>query len=188
MTEVPETTWAYLAGLIDGEGYLDVFLHSNPSYRRQMKKGYARQFSLYIANNSRELLENVQKNIGNLGTITKHNYSPATRKRAEEKGRRYTSDLHTLRFYANNLRIILPKVIPYLILKKQPAEIMLKMLGMVGIHNAEQRERTLLLMHKQFHEACVKTAGNKYRKNRKQDAIIERMMGRDGKLKLDSFA
>lgn len=104
MNEVPETTWAYLAGLIDGEGYLDIFLHSNPSYRRQMKKGYARQFSLYIANCSKELLENVQKNIGNIGTITKHCYSPAAIKRAEGKGHFRRVDLYTLRFYAGNLQ------------------------------------------------------------------------------------
>lgn len=187
MSEVKETDWAYLAGMIDGEGYLYVLLHSNPSYRREMKKGYAREFRCFISSGSKDLLEKIQTNIGNIGTITRHKYKPETLKDEKYRGK-HRVDNYTLRFYQGALRKILPKVIPYLILKKEPAEVMLKMLEIVKkIHNPEQRERTLLLMQKQFDEACFKSAGNKYRKNRKQNAIIERMIGRDGKIKLTSF-
>ena len=179
MSEVKETTWAYLAGMIDGEGYLYVLLHSDPSYRREMKKGYAREFRCFVYNGSRELVEKIKAAIGNIGSITTHKATPKGTHRV---------DCYSLRFYQGDLRIILPKVIPYLILKKEPAEIMLRMLDVVKkIHNPEQRERTLLLMQKPFDEACFKSAGNKYRKNRKQNAIIERMIGRDGKIKLTSF-
>lgn len=188
MSEVPETAWAYLAGMIDGEGYLYVFLHSNPSYRKETKKGYAREFRCFVSSGSKKLLERIQTDIGNIGTITRHRYKPETLK--DEKYRHtHRVPNYTLRFYQGALRRILPKVIPYLILKKEQAEIMLKMLETVKkIRNPELRERTLLLMQKQFDEACFKTAGNKYRKKRKQNAIIEKTIVQDGKVKLDSYA
>ena len=187
LSQVPETTWAYLAGLVDGEGYLYVFLHSNPSYRKQIKKGYAREFRCFISSGSKDLLEKVQTNIGNIGTITRHKYKPETLKQEKYRGK-HRVDNYTLRFYQGDLRKILPKVIPYLILKKDPAEIMLKMLEMAKkIRNQQLRERTLLLMQREFDEACFKTAGNKYRKNRKQDLIMERTIGKDGEIKLSSF-
>ena len=180
MSEVPETAWAYLAGLVDGEGYFDIFLHSNPSYRRETKKGYAREFRLFVSNGSEELLETVRKNIGNIGTIMRHKYKEETTHRV---------DNYTLRFYQGNLRKILPNLIPHLILKKHVAELMLDMLNLVKkIRNAQLREVTLLQMHEEFKEACLKTPGNKYRKRRKQTAIRERMIGRDGKAKLDAFS
>jgi hypothetical protein len=180
MSEVPETTWAYFAALLDGEGYLYPFMHVNPSYIKTTKKGYGREFRCLIYNGSKELLEKVSTDIG-MGHIVTH--------KKESKKEKNRIDTYSLRFYQGNLRIILPKIIPYLILKKKQAEIMLKMLDAVqNIRNQQLRETTLLLLHKEFKETCLKTAGNKYHKTTKQDAIIERKIGQDGKVKLDAFA
>jgi len=180
MSEVPETTWAYFAGLLDGEGYLYPFIHRNPSYIRTTKKGYGREFRCLIYNGSKDLLEKVRTDIG-MGHIVLH-------KKKSKKGQRRI-DTYSLRFYQGNLRIILPKILPYLILKKKQAEIMVEMMKIVKeIHNQQLRETKLMLLHKQFKEVARKTAGNKYRKTIKQDAIIEKMIGQDGKVKLDSFA
>lgn len=172
MTEVPETTWAYFAALLDGEGYLYPFMHRNPYFIRTTKKGYGREFRCFIYNGSRDLLETVRKNIG-MGHIQPHGKTP---------------NYYSLRFYQGNLRIILPKIIPYLILKKKQAEIMLEMLNIVkNVRNQQLRETKLLLLHKQFKEVARKTAGNKYRKRTKQDEIIDKMIGQDGKVKLDAY-
>jgi hypothetical protein len=180
MSEVPETTWAYFAALLDGEGYLYPFMHRNPYFIRTTKKGYGREFRCLIYNGSKDLLETVRKNIG-MGHIVTH--------KKESKKEKNRIDTYSLRFYQGNLRIILPKIIPYLILKKRQAEIMLEMLDIVkNVRNQQLRETKLLLLHKQFKEVARKTAGNKYRKRTKQDAIIDKMIGQDGKVKLDSYA
>lgn len=173
MSEIPETAWAYFAGLLDGEGYLYPLMHRNPYFIRTTKKGYGREFRCLIYNGSKDLLETVRANIG-MGHIVTH--------KKESKKEKNRIDTYSLRFYQGNLRIILPKIIPYLILKKALAEIVLEMLHVVtNIRDLQVREITLLLMHKVFTAESRKTAGNKYREHKKQDAIIEEELNRYGR-------
>ena len=108
-------TYAYLAGLIDGEGYLVVIHNRAKSHREKTKHGYARVFEIRISSMDKWLLETVQKNVG-MGFITTHHHSACPLPSFE------------LRFFPNQLRLMLPKLIPYLILKKELAILMLKML------------------------------------------------------------
>jgi hypothetical protein len=179
MSEIPETTWAYVAGLLDGEGYLYPFMHRNPYFKRTTKKGFGREFRCFIYNSNKGLLETIRTNIG-MGHIVLHKRNPKSKSNLP---------YYSLRFYQGNLRVMLPKMIPYLILKKRQAEIMVEMMEIVKkIPNQQLREAKLMLLHKQFKEVARKTVGSKYRKTIKQDEIMEEMIGKDGKVKLDSFA
>jgi hypothetical protein len=140
-----ETEWAYLAGLIDGEGYMNILLHTSPSGRKA-GRGYARDFVLTICNTSISLLKEMQEKIG-FGWICEHK-----RKRTDAGVNTFT-----LRFSHNNLRGILPKIIPYLILKKEPAKIMLESLTLIKETKQKEREQILLANDAAFKIAYSKT-------------------------------
>jgi hypothetical protein len=128
-----ETEWAYLAGLIDGEGYLNILLHTSPSGRKH-GKGYARDFILTICNTQKELLVTVKEKLG-FGYIYEHKRKEGT----------IGANTFTLRFSHNELRGVLPKILPYLLLKKDAAQIMLDSLNIIKeISLSEERENMLL--------------------------------------------
>jgi hypothetical protein len=148
-----EVIWAYIAGLIDGEGYMAIFLHTAPSLRK-CGKGYARDFKFTISNTSLSLLESVKAKIekitGFKGDIVEH---------------KHKNNLHrscySLRYYQNALRVILPKVIPYLILKKQAAEIMVAELEIIKtLPSSSKRDAILFLKDKEFKDAYPATYGH----------------------------
>ena len=73
--------------------------------------------------------------------------------------------------------MILPKIKPYLILKKNVAELMLKELETVqAIRDREVRELALLQMDAKFREECLKTPGNKCQAIRKSDVLRNKLL------------
>lgn len=99
--DLPETFWAYLAGIIDGEGTISV---------------YSIGAQLTIANTHLPLLVTIQEKLG-CGSI----------QTLGMRGGR-TSQAYKWGCYATGLRRILPKILPYLIIKKPHAELMLEFL------------------------------------------------------------
>ena len=134
-TQNSETIWAYIAGLVDGEGYFKIRHIKNS----KLKRGYAREFLLTITNTSKPLLLEVQKQIG-LGKIYTHN---------PKNGNANTG--YTLRFFAGNCRIILPNIIPYLLLKKKLAEVLLESLNIIrSTHPSKIKEKRLMQLEKKY--------------------------------------
>jgi hypothetical protein len=111
VSSVPETVWAYLAGLIDGEGHIGIH-----HYKSGINTG-KRMYSVHIANMNKEMLIKVNKDTQGLGSIY-------TRYSKARKGEGYCVS-YQLTYWAGPIFILLPKVIPYLTFKKRSAEIIL---------------------------------------------------------------
>lgn len=161
-----ETDWAYLAGLIDGEGFLDIFLHSNPSIRKTCKRGYSREFKLLIQNSNLAILKFIQELVASVAksVICTHKPKPPRLQKVNS---------YSLRFYHNSIRIILPKLIPYFILKKELAEIIVKELAIISNElPSDKREHTLLSLDRKFRETARASEGSKRWKVRNDDRIL----------------
>jgi hypothetical protein len=131
ITEIPETFWAYFAGMVDGEGYLKIW-HIK---QNKVKRGYAREYRLAIGLGNKEPLEQMRAKLG-MGKIYAHYRQPD---QTEESLSSYD-----LRFWAGDCRVILPKIMPYLIQKKRLAEIMIQCL------NSIREEEQILELEKAF--------------------------------------
>jgi len=127
---------AYVAGLIDGEGYFAVIRNKSEWLKTHTKRGYCDNISLTICNMNKELLVSVQHILkrGDIVTHRRPNKPPS----------------FTLRFYPNALRVILPKIIPYLLLKKRQAQLMLSLL------NIRQKHMKKKLKDEEFHNMLEK--------------------------------
>jgi hypothetical protein len=119
MNMIEESFWAYLAGLVDGEGHLKIFRHYSKNPKVSCR-GYELEPHITITSMSKPLLEKVQQTIG-IGNINTHIDNTTT-------GGELAKYAYSLRFYANAQRIILPKIIPHLIHKKEIAEVLLHFL------------------------------------------------------------
>ena len=111
--------YAYLAGLIDGEGCFLLFKHSN----KKLKKGYHWQSTLTITQNNREFLESIINELGcgYISTMTKK----------DTFGRRVIYG-YFMSLSGNHLREILPIIIPYLRRKRKQAELLLEALTLIS--------------------------------------------------------
>jgi hypothetical protein len=104
---IEESVWPYLAGMLDGEGCITIIRHSKKG--KVSKRGYEIEPKVSLSGMSQTHIEAIQKMIG-LGNITR-----MVSKRPKAETDRIAYDL---RYSPNEQRIILPKVIPYLIHKK----------------------------------------------------------------------
>lgn len=167
-SQLEETKWAYIAGLLDGEGYMDIFLHSNP-YFLKTKKGYAREFRCNICNTNKELLEKVEEMIGKKCDLVEHKRNPPNPK---------WKNGFTLRFHPTVLRTLLPKVIPYLVLKKEFAQIILEELTIITtVKNRNRREKLLLNLDQKFRELCLTKKVGRQRLLDRKDSKIQAAKG-----------
>jgi hypothetical protein len=140
-----DSKWAYIAGMFDGEGYFSIFKHTAPSFRLK-GRGYSREFRVTLSSKSLLHLQIIQQMLGNLGTIYTH-------KKVNCAG----EDAYSLRFYPSALRIIFPKILPHLILKKESAAIIVKELEVIKkIHQLKAREYELLKLDALFEETYSK--------------------------------
>jgi len=106
-----ETDYAYLAGIIDGEG--TVTIHRNAAKKKgRIYVWYQPQ--LTISNTDTSMLRSLQVRFG--GHIVKAN-APANK---------HWRQAYLLFFRRNEILTLLPKVIPYLTAKRQKAELMLE--------------------------------------------------------------
>lgn len=106
--EVTEIELAYIAGILDGEGTLVIGKHSKRENRCEAYRGY-----MAIANTHIPLLEYIQSRIGGKIHPQKKRYKDGI------------CDCYTLSYSANKTRDILPKLLAYLVVKKDQAEVLL---------------------------------------------------------------
>ena len=99
----------YIAGIVDGEGSIGIAKCKRAI--KQNKRGYAYRAFFHITNTHLPLLQYIKKHIG--GSIAY----------LDERVKCYN---HT--FSANQIREVLPKLVPYLLVKREQAEIVLKFL------------------------------------------------------------
>jgi hypothetical protein len=113
------TVWAYFAGLIDGEGCFMLTKHKN----KDVKTGFGWNPSLRIANSDIRPLELLKKEVGGGITSVIKNGKP----------------FYYYFAYSNILRKILPDIIPYLIIKKEEAQVMHKALLLLQHRQKQHR-------------------------------------------------
>lgn len=114
---VIDTTWAYLAGMLDGEGYFSLTRHYK-YHSRVSSRGYDLYSRIVLSNMNLENLNQIQQLTG-FGRIQ-------ILRNKKKDGRICIT--YELRFCPNEQRTILPKITPYLIQKKTRAKILLKLL------------------------------------------------------------
>jgi len=177
---LPEKTdpfWAYFAGIMDGEGSLNIYYRQS-IHDRAIGKGYARWFMMYVRNASIELLEFIQAKVG-LGQVYVHK---------NDIGRDHDKDSYSLRFGHNEIRQILPFLIPHMFLKKPLASLMLDELTYISqTVPTVKREQALIAMDKKFRETALALPGNKCAKVRADSALRARLEYDLGKPNLQLF-
>jgi hypothetical protein len=138
---IPETVWAYLAGFVDGEGCINI------SQRKRKINGTDRlsgESQFNISNMNLQNLLDLQYLL-KLGKIQEQH----------EVGKVLT---YYLRFRSNEAKIILPNIIPYLIQKKEIAEIYLEWVNLLESNhvlnnlNIKQRRKELYALFEMAQE------------------------------------
>jgi hypothetical protein len=119
LDKLPETFWAYFAGIFDGEGSIGLAKRER-KYKSRVVITNHRQFNL--ANMHRPTVEYI-RNTCQMGRIQEIRIKTPEAKLEEHQIHNYL-----LFFNAKELRLILPKLIPYLIQKKERAQIMIEWL------------------------------------------------------------
>lgn len=109
------TEAAYFAGFVDGEGTIGVYR----ARRKENRLGYRYQPALSIASTSYPALETLQRMCGN-GRITQQTKPPVDHHKTG----------YRLQFSSNQIRLILPQLLPFLVIKKQQAEYVLEFLSL----------------------------------------------------------
>jgi hypothetical protein len=107
-----ETDYAWLAGIIDGEGSLFVSRVIVPANRR----GFSYRTQLSVTNTNQELILKIREIIGS-GSVS-HIPEP----RSDWK------DRYVYSAFSGTIRTIVPKILPYLIAKKKHAMKVLELL------------------------------------------------------------
>jgi hypothetical protein len=119
LDKIPQTFWAYFAGIFDGEGSIGLAKRER-KYRSRTVTTNHRQFNL--ANMHRPTVEFIRSTC-QMGRIQETKIKTSEIKLEESQIHNYL-----LSFNAKELRIILPKLEPYLIQKKERAQIMIEWL------------------------------------------------------------
>ena len=111
--EVKDTDYAWLAGIIDGEGSIFISNTRVPGNIR----GFQYRAQMSVCNTNEELIMQVHK-IANVGSIHR-----------SREVRKDWRDKFYFNINANGMRDLLPRVIPYLILKKRVASKIIEFLS-----------------------------------------------------------
>lgn len=107
-------TWAYLAGLIDGEGTVTITHHRQHGREKFQYKPF-----VYVTNTDLPLIEFLQKTFG--GSITKNNKKKSPRHKPCHAWRVMSLD---------GIRIVLENTMPYLVIKKERALLLLRFISL----------------------------------------------------------
>jgi hypothetical protein len=116
---ISNTAWAYLAGMIDGEGYIAVTRHYKDKQKNISRRGYEIETKLTIASMNNTTLIKIRDLTG-LGQIVKMMIQ------RKDEPKPYPN--YFIRYNVMAQRIILPNVLPFLIHKKEIALIVLDLL------------------------------------------------------------
>lgn len=167
---IPETTWAYIAGMIDGEGSLLLSRHYKRPFTRagkpntMSKRGYEIEPHLSISSMNKRNVEIMQEmiHLGKFVTVVYRREGIAT------------NEGYELRFCPNMLRVLLPKVIPHLVQKKERAELILKLLlyREGKRKQSAEREKFYLDLEQEFRQIVMK----------EKPYLLKTVVSRTGKL------
>lgn len=105
---------AYMAGFLDGEGTIGLY----KCYRKEAKFGYRYQPMVTLSNTNVAVLEYLQEACGNGRLIQQTNPAHPGHK-----------DGYALRWSSNQIRHMLPQLLPYLRIKRRQAEFVLSYLS-----------------------------------------------------------
>lgn len=178
--EHEESKWAWLAGLFDGEGHVSLQMYTGKGGSQKTKWGFHWNFVFNITNESKEIIETVKyfikkeleknkdlkfsgRGLGE-GSIT-------CAKRKEER------DSWKYWLGRRGMEHILPKMMPYLIVKRQNAKLVMEAIRLYRKENQVDTPR-LRPIFSQLRE-LTSIAGKKGRKRKdptKIKDIIEAMM------------
>jgi hypothetical protein len=127
---VLDTTAAWLAALIDGEG--SIMLGKRESGPRNLRQPHYRAV-VAIANTDFRLMEALVNRVGD-GQVYEHRVSNTRASHNPRKNRQWT-----WRMNANQIRVWLPPVRPWLVLKDEQAELLLEALELKARYGSEGR-------------------------------------------------
>jgi len=113
VTHLSDTTLAYLAGMIDGEGSIGVRRRDKPATRGDRARGLSYNLKISIAGEPNHLY-NLRQDVGNLGSLY-------IRKRF---GQRHLAEWIIAHGQA---RLLASRVMPFLRLKRRQVELLLEM-------------------------------------------------------------
>jgi hypothetical protein len=141
---IPETTWAYFSGMLDGEGHVSIIRHKKPN---PSKRGYEIETMMNLSGMDIESISQLQRLIG-YGKIVL----------VKHKRQCGIITVAYLRFSVSEQRLIIPKVLPYLMQKKERLEIIKSFLEYRLIKNKpfEERELKYYQFEKQFEDAMFR--------------------------------
>lgn len=122
--QVPDTTLAWLAALIDGEGsilftkgsYSEAAMAKSPSLAKRSRL----RASVAVSNTDYRLMEALKERTG-IGAIYTHVRQP-------KENQKKTA--YTWRMNATELRVWLPRIAPWLVLKQEQATLLLEALDL----------------------------------------------------------
>ena len=105
---LPDTFWAYLAGLTDGDGSFKLSLNKPryPHLRRQFIP------SIIIGQNDLGVLNYIKEKVGAGFTYT------------QKANKRRKNDKSCLKFHQRVAYLVLPHILPYLLIKKEKAKLL----------------------------------------------------------------
>lgn len=114
----------YLAGVIDCEGTISITMH-----QQRTKTGFGEQImhKMAVSNTDTRLLQWLVDVTG-LGNVKPSSQSNSTKLERFDKTR--IKPLYIWGLWANNIRQLLPVIMPYLVIKGRQAELMMESLGL----------------------------------------------------------
>jgi hypothetical protein len=121
---------AYCAGIVDGEGTISISANSQQTkIRKDGKIKITKQVSkvIRVANTDLRLLEWLAKITG-YGKVTKLYQNPNTKYDRFRKGN--IKPLYSWAIFGFNIKSFLVEIIPYLVIKKRHAELMLESINL----------------------------------------------------------
>ena len=125
------TDLAYLAGIIDGEGSISFLKDFSKTYREHTKRGFGWRGGVNVSNTDIFLFKWIKEKFGKYGIFNSY---------LDERTGLKRKHRWTLR--ANDTRKFLPKVLPYLILKRERAELTLRALELLKEHHGGRTSNT----------------------------------------------
>lgn len=118
-----ESKWTWLAGTVDCDASITLTKHRKKTPKS--KRGFYYQSLISFQQTNRPLIKELKDVTGVTGRI--QFISPK---------RKNDSDYWKICVYASRLRIILPKIIPFLVKKKKQAVLLLEALNLLAEHRA----------------------------------------------------
>ena len=122
-----KTELAYLAGLVDGEGAIQLNKGRCARNKYLVRRGFTWNLTVKISNTNADLMNWLNTHFGEYG----HSY--ISKQRDSRSKRQHT-------WLIRDKRNLLPKLLPYLVIKKRHAELLLQALSYLASNGTRQGE------------------------------------------------